>query len=205
MCSVASSSFYMVLKCHKERFSKCCKIWPQNTFGQITCSPSLKSNISARVFTESSSAPLVSNSRDSLSSPTMSMSGGSLGCCDNSLKRERISKILFNHLAGLSSSEIGTEVFCWAATAAACLRVQHLIFSNSQDALMIQNLESADYATVQSGLLDGLITCHVWGSCQGSLGCDLFHPKSLQRGQQENQTLECLICQCEREYSKSNE
>ena len=129
MCSVESSSFYMVLQVKKARFSKCQKIWPLDILWQPTCSPSLKSNMSARVFTESSSAPLVSSSRDSLSSPTMSMSGGSLGCCcDNSLKRERISKILFNHLAGLSSSEIGTEVFCWAATAAACLRVQHLIF-----------------------------------------------------------------------------
>ena len=191
MCSVASSSFYMVLKCHKERFSKCCKIWPQNTFGQITCSPSLKSNISARVFTESSSAPLVSNSRDSLSSPTMSMSGGSLGCCDNSLKRERISKILFNHLAGLSSSEIGTEVFCWAATAAACLRVQHLIFQLSK---CFDDSESTVSRLCNS---PKHITCHVLGSCQGSLGCGPFHQKSLQRGQQENQTLEYLIYQCE--------
>ena len=46
-------------------------------------------------------------------------------------------------------------------------------------------------------ILDQFITCHVWGSCQGSLGCDPFHQKSLQRGQQENQTLECLIYQCE--------
>ena len=46
-------------------------------------------------------------------------------------------------------------------------------------------------------ILDQFITCHVWGSCQGSLGCGPFHQKSLQRGQQENQTLECLIYQCE--------
>ena len=193
MCSVASSSLYIVLQMDKDRFVECCKIWPLNIFG-FTCSPSLKSNISARVFTESSSAPLVSSSRDSLSSPTMSMSGGSLGCCDNSLKRERISKILFNHLAGLSSSEIGTGVFCWAATAAACLRVQQLIFQRLE---RFDDSESTDYTRVESIYLDQFITCHVWGSCQGSLGCGPFHQKSLQRGQQENQTLECLICQCE--------
>ena len=30
--------------------------------------------------------------------------------------------ILWNDLAGLRSSDIGMEVFCWVATAAACLR-----------------------------------------------------------------------------------
>ena len=61
---------------------------------KCTCSPSLKSNMSARVFTDSSSAPLVSSSRDSLSSATMSGSGGSLGCVNSlHIKGEAIDQI----------------------------------------------------------------------------------------------------------------
>ena len=105
-----------------------------------TCSPTLKSNMSARVFTESSSAPLVSRSRDSFS-PTRwaSGSGGSLAF-DNSLKKESFYselEYLSNHLGGLSSSvtgEMGT--FCWVATD--CLRRgNHLKVLASEATMMI--------------------------------------------------------------------
>ena len=69
---------YMVLQMDENWFSKWI-LWEN----KCTCSPSLKSNMSARVFTDSSSAPLVSSRCDSLSSATTSGSGGSLGCVNS--------------------------------------------------------------------------------------------------------------------------